>query len=236
MPTKDLLISRKLKCFVAMAFERTDTDAIYGRSIEPCLNKLSVKPIRVDRIEHNDDIDDKILEELEDCALAVVDLTYARPSVYFEAGYAQRKVPVIYTARKDHFRPKPDDEFGTFRVHFDLQMRNIIGWRSPSDKSFPKRLFSRIRYVIRPLLKDRKRSESISKEMTEFGALSPRDKAQAIKQTVASALSSAGYKARKRDSEDSNTSYRERGEDSAAWTGRAKNSSNPNRFHNSSPR
>jgi hypothetical protein len=32
------------------------------------------------------------------------DLRYARPSVYFEAGYAERSVPVIYTVRRDHFR------------------------------------------------------------------------------------------------------------------------------------
>src|SRR5215472_9716952 len=52
------------------------------------------------RLEHNDDIDKRIMKEIKACDFAIADLTYARPSVYFEAGFAQRSVPV--TSRKDH--------------------------------------------------------------------------------------------------------------------------------------
>src|SRR5665647_2602914 len=96
-----------LRCFVAMAFDNPDTDEWYESTLVPLLTSLDVRVRRVDRIEHNDDIDDRIIEEIQAADLLVADITYARPSVYFEAGYAQRAIPVIYTARADHFRPDP---------------------------------------------------------------------------------------------------------------------------------
>jgi nucleoside 2-deoxyribosyltransferase len=131
---------RQLRCFVAMAVGRTDTDRVYDRYIAPTLRAAKILPVFMGRLEHNDDIDKRIIHEIEACDLAIADLTYARPSVYFEAGYAQREVPVIYTAQQSHLRPRPNDEFGNFRVHFDLLMRNIVPWSSPSDVSFPRKL------------------------------------------------------------------------------------------------
>ena len=77
----------KLHCFVAMAFGQKDTDAIF-RALRKTLGPLGVNAQRVDRIEHNDNIDTKIISEIEAADLVIADLTYARPSVYFEAGYA----------------------------------------------------------------------------------------------------------------------------------------------------
>jgi nucleoside 2-deoxyribosyltransferase len=48
---------------------------------------MKIEPLRVDQIEHNDDIDDKIIELIKKCDFCIADLTYARPSVYYEAGY-----------------------------------------------------------------------------------------------------------------------------------------------------
>src|SRR2546428_14146756 len=117
---------------------------MYDCLIAPTLRNKRFSPLRVDRIEHNEDIDDKIISEIETCDFMVADLTFARPSVYFEAGYAQRQVPVIYTGRKDHLSGRTNDQFGNFRVHFDLQMKNIIPWSSPRDKNFAKRLAKRV--------------------------------------------------------------------------------------------
>ena len=77
----------KLRCFVAMAFGQKDTDAIF-RALRKTLGPLGVNAQRVDRIEHNDNIDTRIISEIEAADLVIADLTYARPSVYFEAGYA----------------------------------------------------------------------------------------------------------------------------------------------------
>ena len=85
----------KLRCFVAMAFGHKDTDAIF-KILRKTLGPLGINTQRVDRIEHNDNIDTKIISEIEAADLVIADLTYARPSVYFEAGYAQRSIPVIF--------------------------------------------------------------------------------------------------------------------------------------------
>lgn len=143
--------THKMQCFIASAFGRRDVDKIYRHGILPVLRKLKIAPTRVDRVEHNEDIDDKIFQLLNEADLCIADLTYSRPSVYYEAGYASaRRIPVIHTARKDHFRDSDDDPYGIHRVHFDLQMKNIIDWSSPSQ-TFQRRLARRIRHVTATL-------------------------------------------------------------------------------------
>jgi len=99
-----------LKCFIASPLSHKDVDIIYDKAIRPILKELKIQPIRIDKIEHNDDIDDKIFQLLDKADFCVADLTYARPSVYYEAGYAFASgKPVIYIARKDHFVAKPSE-------------------------------------------------------------------------------------------------------------------------------
>lgn len=117
-----------MKCFVASAFGFRDVDKIYG-VVHRTLRQIGVNAVRIDRVEHNEDIDDKICSLIRESDLCIADLTYARPSVYYEAGYAfGLGKPVVYIVKGDHFRPKPGDETGSRRVHFDLQMKNIIKW------------------------------------------------------------------------------------------------------------
>ena len=137
----------KYKCFVAMALGHQDSDAIYDKQMKPVAAVKDVDARRVDRIPHNDDIDDKIIEEIKSADLVIADLTYARPSVYFEAGYAERAgTPVIYTCRRDHLTRGADDNL---RVHFDLEHRNIIAWEDDADAKFPAELSDRIELVLR---------------------------------------------------------------------------------------
>jgi hypothetical protein len=160
-----------------MAFGRKDTDAVYKTLIAPTLRGLKITSVRVDRIEHLEDINNKIVAELHKCDIALADLTYARPSVYFEAGYAQRAVPVVYTCRSDHLSGRADDKFGNFRVHFDLRMKNIIPWSSPTDIKFAKALERRVRLAVLPILRDREVAEENHKdEYVQFS-----DKASRVK-------------------------------------------------------
>ncbi len=182
-----------LKCFVAMAFGREDTDRVYDRIIERTLRKYDIIPIRVDRIEHNDNIDKRIQTELYSCDLALADLTYARPSVYFEAGFAQRQVRVIYTCRRDHFTPRANDPEGNLRVHFDLQMRNIVAWQDPRDRLFQDRLSQRIAHVIAPLLRKKEKEEQAQKDARQFGALSLEEKTTRILGLCVSRLRKARF-------------------------------------------
>ena len=57
-------MAAKLRCFVAMAFGKKDTDAIFS-ALRKTLGPLGVNAQRVDRIEHNDNIDTRIISEIE---------------------------------------------------------------------------------------------------------------------------------------------------------------------------
>lgn len=166
---------KRLRCFVAMAIGYADTDALCD-SIENALAPLGIDAVRVDRILHNDDVDDRIIAEIKAADFVIADLTYARPSVYFEAGYAQRSIPVIYTVRRDHFTPTPDDVAGNVRVHFDLQMRNIIAWQPDKHKGFLNHLRARVKRIIAPLVAQKQADVALKAAITEFNRLSIRDK------------------------------------------------------------
>lgn len=182
-----------LRAFVAMAIGRTDTDQAFDRLIRPALAAANITAVRVDRIEHNDDIDDRIMAELDRCDLVVADLTYARPSVYFEAGYAQRETDVVYTCRRDHLSPRVGDPMGNYRVHFDLQMKNIIPWRGPNDHTFVKTLTRRVRIVVAPMVRQRE-MESREREATDrFSSLSVERRTERLLELAAATMRAAGF-------------------------------------------
>jgi len=183
-----------LKCFVATAFDHKDVDDIYDKIIEPVLRELNIKSLRIDRVEHNEDIDDHIFNLIDQSQICIADLTYARPSVYYEAGYAFGSgKPVIYLARRDHLRPREHDDFGNFRVHFDLQMKNIIDWTEP-NKTFEKRLRSRVNHVIQPILNKLKASRAKDDLERHFASLSEDERRRKILQEGLSILHARGYK------------------------------------------
>ena len=161
-----------MKCFIATALGHKDVDDIYNKAVHPILKEFSIRPLRIDRIEHNDDIDDKIFQLLNESDLCIADLTYARPSVYYEAGYAFASgKPVIYISRKDHFITNSGKVNDDLRIHFDLQMKNIIPWTSPND-IFRSKLSKRINFAIRQLLIKKKNSDKLKSAQIEFQKLS----------------------------------------------------------------
>jgi hypothetical protein len=160
-----------MKCFIASAFGQKDVDRIYDRAIQPTLRELKIKALRVDRVVHNEDIDDKIFELLGAADMCIADLTYARPSVYYEAGYAfAANKPVVYIARSDHFEPQTGDAGGIRKIHFDLQMKNIIPWTDP-NKKFKDELRRRVRHAIRPIENRHRTNESERLAQSQFAAL-----------------------------------------------------------------
>jgi nucleoside 2-deoxyribosyltransferase len=170
--------NRRPKCFVAMAFGRDDCDLIYTRRILPTLRELKVTPIRVDRRQHRDDLNNFIIRMLKESDIVLADLTYARPSVYYEAGFAERFSPIVYTARSDHLsRAQPDDRL---RVHFDLEMKKIVAWKSPEDQTFAARLRSRIAYLLQPILAGNAEKQRLLAARQRFSKLSVTDRCKWI--------------------------------------------------------
>ena len=94
------------QAFVAMWFNETTNDA-YINGIELALKTTGYKPIRIDKKEHNNKIDDEIVAEIRRSHFLIADFTCeprnVRGGVYYEAGFAQGLgIPVISTAGTRH--------------------------------------------------------------------------------------------------------------------------------------
>ncbi|MDI3341603.1 MAG: hypothetical protein QJR03_13855, partial [Sphaerobacter sp.] len=124
------------QAFVAMWFSDQMRQA-WEEGIKPALESTGYVPLRVDQIEHNDKIDDKIVAELRRSGLVVADFTGHRGGVYFEAGYAAgRGIPVIWCCQKS--------DLGN--AHFDTRQYNHIEWETPDQ--LREKLENRIRATL----------------------------------------------------------------------------------------
>lgn len=115
------------QAFVAMWFG-DEMSAAFADGFAPALEQTGYRPVRIDRVEHNDKVDDRIVAAIRQSGLVVADFTGGRGGVYFEAGLAQGLgLPVIWTCRRDYF-----DREG---VHFDTRKYkpHFVGepWRPP---------------------------------------------------------------------------------------------------------
>jgi len=129
--------------FVAMALGepdpgKPDTKAAFKHGIAPAIlrpklgHRSRFEPFPVWEKPHSNKICEEILLEIRRSRAVVADLTYQRPNVYFEAGYAKgRGIPVIWLCHEDHFDSKKNDE--GYYAHFDVRQHQCIQWREPED-------------------------------------------------------------------------------------------------------
>jgi nucleoside 2-deoxyribosyltransferase len=124
------------QAFIAMWFT-PETQKAYDDGIEKAVSECGFKPIRVDKLEHNNKICDVIVAEIRRSAFLVADFTGQRGGVYFEAGYAMGLgIPVIWLCHKDHIDS----------THFDTRQYNHIVWENETE--LHQRLLNRIRATI----------------------------------------------------------------------------------------
>lgn len=131
---------RSQQAFVAMWFDES-TVAAYEEGLAPAIREAGYEPLRIDRKEHNNKIDDEIIAAIRRSRFVVADFTEgekgARGGVYYEAGYAHGLgIPVIFTCRRNAIG----------KVHFDTRQYNHIDWEDPQD--LQKRLVQRISATI----------------------------------------------------------------------------------------
>ena len=152
---KNALVVSK-QAFVAMWFA-PDMAPFYESGIVPAIKGAGYEPRRIDRVEHNNKIDDEIVAEIRKSRFVVADFTAGccakcetcdecgkcgdrvkvRGGVYFEAGYAMGLgIPVILTVRKDQIG----------QVHFDTRQYNHIVYETPDE--LRSRLYNRIAATI----------------------------------------------------------------------------------------
>lgn len=112
------------KCFVAMSFHKDLKDA-YEKGIFLAVKKdCKMDPVRMDLVEHNEKICDRMVAEIRTCQFLVADVTRQRANVYFEGGFAMGLGrPVIWTCSEDDRK----------EVHFDTRQYNHIFWKDPKD-------------------------------------------------------------------------------------------------------
>jgi nucleoside 2-deoxyribosyltransferase len=108
--------------FIAMWFDSRMEKAF--QEIKRALNDLGLNAIRIDKVQHNNEISGEILKKIKDCKFLIADVTNQRNGVYFEAGFAlglQKKI--IWSCKKDDLT----------NIHFDTRQYNHIIWESEND-------------------------------------------------------------------------------------------------------
>jgi len=124
--------------FVAMWFDSTVNPA-WLDAIKPAIEEGGYQPVRIDKVEHNNRIDDEIIAGIRACKFLVADFTGQRGGVYFEAGLAQGLAKqVIWLCREDDLK----------NVHFDTRQYNFILWRPDSLDQLKIALRNRIEATI----------------------------------------------------------------------------------------
>jgi len=122
--------------FVLMNMDPADPSLIDVLStIKRVCACFGVRAFRIDEVEHQDRITDRVLEMIRAAELLIVDLSGERPNVYYEIGFAHAigKRPILYR------------KAGT-RLHFDLSVHNVPEYMNVTDLA--GRLSKRLEAVL----------------------------------------------------------------------------------------
>jgi len=108
---------------------------VYEQAIAPAIIEAGYQPLRIDRLEHVNRIDDEIIGQIKRSRFMVADFTGQRHGVYFEAGLMLGiERTVIWMCRKE--------DFAKHGLHFDIRQFNFIAYESTAEAR--KRLYDRI--------------------------------------------------------------------------------------------
>lgn len=130
------------QCFVAMWFNEA-TNALYDSAIAPAVRAAGYEPIRMDRTDYLEKVEDRVLTEIRRSRFVIVDFTQgtdgARGSVYYEAGFAHGlDLPVIFTCREDQSE----------KIQFDTNHYPYLTWPADSPEALLEPLKNRITATI----------------------------------------------------------------------------------------
>jgi len=126
LPKYSPLADSSGKVFVSMPMniEKCADVEVIRAGISRALSNTGNVVYFLDKDAHNENIYNKMLEEIVACRFLVADLTSQNTGVYYEAGYAKAiGKTVILTCKNTDF----------VNVHFDLRQTQIVTWIDEND-------------------------------------------------------------------------------------------------------
>lgn len=131
-----------LTAFIAMKFEER-LKKYSDDWFEPAIITAGYKPIRIDKYEHTNLIDDEIIANIRKSKFIIADYTYNSFGVYYEAGFARGlNIPVINLCNKECFESKEN------KVHFDTNHYPFLLWEWDKGEDISNKLRTRIEATI----------------------------------------------------------------------------------------
>lgn len=122
------------RVFVAMWFKE-GMEEIYNDGIKPAIENTGYEPLRIDKHEHVNRIDDEIIGQIKRSRFMVADFTGQRCGVYFEAGMMQGLGRnVIWMCDQKELEGNA--------LHFDVRQFNFVAYQSAQEAG--ARLYQRI--------------------------------------------------------------------------------------------
>lgn len=130
--------------FCAMWFHR-ETETAWIEAIQPAIAQSGHQPVRIDKLAHNNRIDDEIISSIRRSKFVVADFTHggdgARGGVYFETGFAMGLgLQVVHTCRADMISEN--------KIHFDNRQYNFVVWKADELAAFKDALQNRIEATV----------------------------------------------------------------------------------------
>ena len=99
-------------------------DETFSKGLAEAIREAGYDRVRVDRIDYDEKIDDRIIAEIRRSAFVVADFTGHRGGVYYEAGFAHGLGKrVIFACRKGDLNG----------LQFDVRQYNTILWDTPEE-------------------------------------------------------------------------------------------------------
>ena len=124
--------------FIAMSFN-SKLNKLFDPYIINAVLDSGYKPVRIDKHEHINRIDDEIIALIKQSKFLIAEFTDQRGGVYFESGFALGlDLRVIWICKRSEIK----------RLQFDINHFNFILWKEGELDHFQKALQNRIEHVL----------------------------------------------------------------------------------------